>query len=75
MITVRLFDAAGQPLASGGDAVTITSSVGSLTPVTDHGDGRYTAALSSTEPGTALVSGTVNGSPIADTAEVVFVVV
>ena len=41
----------GNPLTESGGEVLLTSSVGDLTPVTDHGNGTYTAALTSTVAG------------------------
>ena len=80
-ITVQLRDRRGDPMPSGGDEVELSGSSvtgtdpGSLSsPVTDHGDGTYTATLtSSTEAGTVTVTGTVNGEEIGDDAEVEFV--
>jgi adhesin/invasin len=72
-ITVRLIDASGAPLTSGGDRVTMSATRGILGQVTDRGDGTYTATLRSTAtPGTATISGTVNGATIIDTATVSF---
>lgn len=73
-ITVALRDAAGSPLTSGGDAVVLTKSgPGTLGPVSDDGNGTYTATLTApSTAGTATVSGTVNGATITDTAEVTF---
>ncbi|MGH7549286.1 MAG: invasin domain 3-containing protein [Gemmatimonadota bacterium] len=72
-ITVLLIDPNGEPLASGGDAVTLSTTLGTLGPVSDRGNGIYTATLTSiTTPGTATVTGTVNGATIDDTATVTF---
>lgn len=72
-VTVRLRDPRGEPLASGGDTVTLATTAGSLTAVNDKGDGTYSATLTAgAEPAEALVSGTVNGEAIADAARVVF---
>lgn len=72
-ITVRLKDAYENPLNTGGDAVSVFSTAGSLSPVTDNGDGTYTALLtSSIEQTTAVVSGLLNGAPMTNTAQVIF---
>lgn len=72
-INVRLIDAGGASLTSGGDRVTLSTTRGTLGPVTDRGDGTYTATLRSTSTsGTATISGTVNGLAISDTATVTF---
>ncbi len=74
-ITVQLFDAAGNPLTSGGDTVALSTNGGSLGSVLDNGNGTYTATLTaSTTPQTATITGTVNATPIADTAAVAFVI-
>ena len=65
-ITVILYDAEGSVLPSGGDTVTLVSTLGTLSAVTDNGDGTYSATLTAaTEVGVATVSGTVNGIAIA----------
>ena len=61
-ITVRLNDAAGRPHTTGGANVAITSTLGTLSQVSDHGDGRYTATLTATAVGTAVVGFAVNGA-------------
>jgi adhesin/invasin len=73
-ITVVLRDARGDPMASGGDGVALSTSAGSLSSITDRGDGTYTAVLtSSTTAGTATITGSVNGEQMDDRAEVQFV--
>jgi adhesin/invasin len=72
IITVRLFNGLGDPLTTSGGAVTLTSDLGVLSAVTDHGDGTYAASLRSTTPGIATITGTLNGAPIADDATVEF---
>lgn len=72
-ITVRLRDAEGNPLPEGGDDVGLSASAGTLSTVSDEGDGTYSATLTSAaSPGTAEVTGTVNGEAIDDAAEVEF---
>jgi adhesin/invasin len=73
VITVEARDAWGNPLTAGGDAVTLDASEGTLSIVTDHGDGTYSAELRSATIGTATVSGTINGDDIADSVNVDFV--
>jgi adhesin/invasin len=72
-ITVLLRDPRGDPLGFGGADVELEASAGELSPVTDQGDGTYTATLTSSDPSsllpdTAAVTGTVNGEAIQDTA-------
>lgn len=72
-ITVELRDAFGNRLTSGGDIVTLSTTAGSMGPVSDIGNGTYTAELTSAvAPTTATVSGRVNAATISDTAEVIF---
>ena len=74
-ITVQLLDADGFPLSSGGDDVTLSTTLGTLSAVRDVGNGTYTATLrSTTTGGTARITGTVNGATIADDATVTFAV-
>ena len=54
-ITVRLNDAAGRPHTTGGANVAVTSTLGTLSPVTDRGDGSYTATLTAMAAGMAVV--------------------
>ncbi|MEX0609182.1 MAG: invasin domain 3-containing protein [Balneolaceae bacterium] len=71
-ITVQLKDSYGNNLSTGGDAVTLSSTSGSLSSVTDNLNGTYsatlTAGLAST---TATITGTVNSEVITDNAQVV----
>ncbi|WP_433945535.1 invasin domain 3-containing protein [Paenibacillus sp. SN-8-1] len=70
-ITVKLRDAQGNEITSGGETVTVTSTLGTVGPVTDNGDGTYTAALTApTTAGTATLSASVGGKPLAKTAAV-----
>lgn len=72
-ITVRLKGAKGDDLARGGAEVTLATTRGTLSAVTDDNDGTYTATLTaSTSAGLATISGTVNGAAIVDTATVNF---
>jgi hypothetical protein len=71
VITVELRDSRGVPIPFGGDDVALSTTLGSLSGVTDHDDGTYTARLtSSTTPGTATLTGTVNGEDLEDDARV-----
>jgi adhesin/invasin len=73
-ITVRLADANGNDLGSGGAAVTLATDKGTLSSVTDNGDGTYSATLTApTTAGVAHVTGTVNGQALATTASVALV--
>ena len=72
-ITVELRDANDNPLTGGGASVALSTTAGTLSGVTDNGNGTYTAILTSpSSPGSATISGTVNGSAISDTALVTF---
>lgn len=75
-ITVQAKDAAGVALTTGGDNVVLSADDGKLSGVTNHGNGTYTATLtSSTTAGTATVTGTINGATISATAMVAFTAV
>jgi len=72
-ITVRLRDAGDNPLTRGGDDVKLSTTAGTLEPVTDNDDGSYTARItSSSSPATARITGTVNDAAIEDDATVEF---
>ncbi|HUP00811.1 MAG TPA: invasin domain 3-containing protein, partial [Gemmatimonadota bacterium] len=72
-ITVELKDAFDNDLVAGGDTVTLATTAGSLGPVTDRGNGTYTATLTaSSAAGTATITGRVNGQTISGTATVTF---
>jgi hypothetical protein len=72
-ITVQLKNASGVNLIGGNDIVTLSTTAGTLSAVTNPGNGTRTATLTSaTVPGTAIISGTVNGAPIVSTATVNF---
>ncbi|OXM82419.1 invasin domain 3-containing protein, partial [Paenibacillus rigui] len=73
-VTVKLKDAQGNALTSGGSSVGITTTKGTVGLVTDNGDGTYTATLTApTTVGTAVVSASVGGGALATTASVQFV--
>ncbi len=63
-ITVQAKDANGNDEMSGGANVVVSTTVGTVSSVTDNGDGTYSATLTSTQSGTADVSATINGQPI-----------
>ena len=73
IITVEAIDANGNNLTTGGDAVVLTTTAGTLSAVTDNGNGTYSATLtSSTTSGTATVTGTLNTVSMTDNARVNF---
>ncbi len=68
-ITVAVADAFGQPVA--GAAVAVSTTLGTVSGVTDHGDGRYTATLTSgARSGRAVVTVSVGGFPCDATTTV-----
>lgn len=70
-ITVQTRTASGAPRTLDGDVVGLTTTAGTLSAVSDNGDGTYTAVLTApTEVGTATIEGTLNGEDILDTAVV-----
>ncbi|HEX6307188.1 MAG TPA: Ig-like domain-containing protein [Longimicrobiales bacterium] len=76
IVTVALLDANGNPAGASAGTVTLSTTIGVLSGVTDVGNGTYTAALRADTtapvqlPDTAVVTGTLNGMPITDTARV-----
>jgi hypothetical protein len=72
IVTVQLRDQFLNNLSSGGDAVTLATTAGSLSSVSDNGNGTYTATLTASgTPATATITGTVNSVSITDNAVVV----
>jgi len=72
-ITVQLKDSNGNDLTAGGDSVTLSTTLGTLSLVTDNTNGIYTATLTAaTSSGTATLTGTVNGQAVTDNATVSF---
>ena len=67
---VRLYDAKGNSLETGGDDVQILTDLGTVGTTVDKGDGTYEAVLFSTTAGTATLTATLDGSAIADSATV-----
>jgi hypothetical protein len=73
-IAVEAKDAYGNFLTVGGATVTLATTDGALTGVTDLGNGTYTATLTSNlTVETVTITGTLNGSAITDTEDVAFV--
>jgi adhesin/invasin len=72
-ITVTVRDAAGNRIYRSAGAVVLQSTLGQIRSLIDHQNGLYTALLKvGDRTGTAVVSGTLNGTAIVDTAAVVF---
>ncbi|MFO7858809.1 MAG: Ig-like domain-containing protein [Ectothiorhodospiraceae bacterium] len=65
-VTIRLRDANGRALQSGGDRVQVEATgSASVSSVTDNNDGTYTASVTNSRAGTVAVSATVNGRAIS----------
>lgn len=72
-VTVRLKDRYGNDVGASGGTVALSTTAGSLSAVTDHDDGSYTATLTApSAAGPATVSGTLAGSALAASATVHF---
>jgi hypothetical protein len=66
-LTVQLTDDTGDPVNTGGHDVRLETTLGTLSEVTDNGDGSYTSRLTSDDDGTATVSGVIQmGSTVYD---------
>jgi adhesin/invasin len=73
-VTVALKDSQGALLTKSGGAVTISATRGTVGPVNDQNNGTYTATLtSSVSAGQSVVSATLGGASIANTATVNFI--
>ena len=72
-VTLHAKDLDGGAIANGGDTVTLATTAGTLGPVTDNGDGTYTASLTSpASVGQATISGTIAGAAVSTNATVSF---
>ncbi|MCG8373731.1 MAG: DUF2341 domain-containing protein [Balneolales bacterium] len=70
-LTVQTKDSEGNDVTTGGATITLSTTSGTIGPITDNSDGTYTATLtSSIVAGTATITGTLNGTSITDDAEV-----
>jgi Invasin, domain 3 len=71
-ITVKLYDSSMQALTTGGDSVTLSTTAGTLSSVTDLGNGSYRATLTApiSSASDALITGRVNGTPMTATKTV-----
>jgi hypothetical protein len=70
-ITVQLKDSEGANIEIGGDTVELTTTLGTLDPVEDNGNGTYSSVLTSgATPGTAEICGILNTVPMANCIEV-----
>jgi len=74
VITVQTIDAQGNNLSSGGNTIVLAENGSAIiSGVTDLGDGTYTATISNTVAEEIIVSGSLNGTSITDTASVTFI--
>lgn len=73
-ITVQLRDINNNPIPTGGETVVITTSLGTLSSVTDNGDGTYSVLLTSTSTqGTAVLGFSINGDTAEQSTQVAFI--
>jgi Tol biopolymer transport system component len=73
-ITVALKNETGEPITTSRGVVTLSTTRGTIGAVSDQNNGSYTATLtSSTTAGTATLSASLDGSPLASTTTVTFV--
>jgi len=72
LVTVQLRDQFSNNLNTGGDVVTLATTAGTLSTISDNSNGTYTATLTATAaPATATITGAVNSVSITDNAVVV----
>ncbi len=72
-ITVQAKDEYGNNLISGGDTVTLATDSGTLSIVTDNGNGTYSATLTSSDTAeSATITGTIREGSIVNTTTVEF---
>ncbi|PHS18629.1 MAG: hypothetical protein COA86_08050 [Kangiella sp.] len=65
-VTVQAKTIDDENLIQGGDAVTLSTSFGTIGDITDNNDGSYTATLtSSIEQGLAIITGSINGKTLS----------
>ena len=64
-ITVQAVDNFGNTMARGGETVAISATTGTVSSVTDNGDGTYSATIKSSSNGSATISATINGTTIS----------
>lgn len=76
LITVATLDGLGDSIVAGGATVTLTTTAGTLSAVTDNTDGSYTALLTSpASAAAATITATTDGIASMNTATVVFTAV
>jgi adhesin/invasin len=71
-LMVQAKTASGANITAGGAVVTLSTDAGTLSAVTDAGNGTYIARLTSTAARDAHVTGTIDGTAIAQSATVSF---
>jgi uncharacterized repeat protein (TIGR01451 family) len=67
---VQLKDSTGNALTVSGGTVALSTTLGTLSAVTNNNDGTYTATLTPPVAGTATVSATLNGAPLSSASTV-----
>ncbi|MGF1558952.1 MAG: malectin domain-containing carbohydrate-binding protein [Flavobacteriaceae bacterium] len=72
-VTVTLADTNGNRFTKSGGVVTLSSTGDAVvSAVSDKGNGTYTATVTNTKPETVTISGSLGGTAITDTAQIVF---
>ena len=71
-VVVTLKNASGNPIVAIGQTITLSTTLGTLSSVTDNLDGTYTATIFSSIAGTAAITGKLNNVDIVDMATVTF---
>ncbi|MDB5231500.1 MAG: cytochrome c, 20 heme-binding site, partial [Chitinophagaceae bacterium] len=71
-ITVQLNDTQGEKLNQSGGTITLATTLGTISTVTDNNDGTYLATITSSTIGMGVVSAKLNGVSIPQTVSVNF---
>ncbi|TYP78233.1 InlB B-repeat-containing protein [Paenibacillus methanolicus] len=72
-IMLTVYDAQGTLMSTGGAAIAITSTMGTVGAITDHLDGTYSATITApTSAGTGVINATVDGKLLTDKPNIAF---
>ncbi len=73
IITVQARDSENNNLSNGGNTIVLTENGSAIISiVSDNGDGTYSATVTNNVAEAITINGTINGSPITDSADIIF---